>query len=251
MNDITTTIKGIFLLDDKTYERMLGAENSMKLGIFYLLICFLVVAIPSFITGTIDNVTPFTAERAEAFTDEFLQGFEMIQRFMPVDEDFQVFMEQFRENFTFGASIGVAIDALPRPLPRTVGGFLQAFGNWLSVPFNHLAAWMGYAIWVLLFAKIFGGRGGVNRFLGLTAFYAVPNLLGFLNFIPYLGGVIALVGVVWGWVVYVKAVQVSQEFMPGKAILISILPVFAILAVLLFFFFLLGVGVAALFSSIQ
>jgi hypothetical protein len=249
MNDLTGTIKGIILLEEKTFERLLAAENGMKLGIYFLLACFLIVAFPAFVSSTIDNVQPFTEERASVFQEEFLQGFEMITRFMPVDEDFQVFMEQFRENFAFGTSIAVAIDALPRPLPRAVGGFFQSFGGWLSSPFTHLASWMSYAIWVLLFAKISGGRGGVNRFLGLTALYAVPNLLGFLDFIPYLGAVFRLVGVIWGWVVYVKAVQISQEFSPGKAILMAILPVIVVIVVLFFFTFLLGIGIAGLVSS--
>ena len=252
MNNLTATIKGVFLLDQKTYERLFAAENSMKVGIFYLLACFLIVAIPSFVTGTIDKVQPFTAERADLFQKEFLQGIETATRFMPGGgEDFEIFMEQFKENFAMGTSIAVGIDALPRPIPRAVGGFLQSFGGWLSSPFTHLAAWIGYAIWVLLFAKISGGRGGANRFLGLTAFYAVPNLLGFLRFIPFLGWAISLVGVIWGWVVYVKGVQVSQEFTPGKAILVSILPVFALLAVVFFFAFLLGIGIASLAGSAQ
>jgi hypothetical protein len=252
MNNLIATIKGVLLLDEKTYQRLLATENSMKTGIFYLLVCFLIVAIPSFISGTIDNVTPFTAERAAIFQEEFLQRFEPFARFMPGGgEDFEIFMEQFKENFAMGTNIAVAIEALPQPLPRAVGGILRSFGGWLSSPFTHLAAWMGYAIWVLLFAKVSGGRGGVNRFLGLTALYAVPNLLGFLSFIPYLGWAISLVGVVWGWVVYVRGVEVSQEFTPSKAILVSILPLFAILALLLFFSFLLGIGVAGLVGSMQ
>jgi len=249
MNNLTGNLKGIFLLDEKTFQSLLAAENTMKKGIYFLLVSFLIVAIPAFVTNTIDNVQPFTAERAEVFQEEFLQGFEMVSQFMPVDEDFQIFIEQFKENFAFGASIGVAIDALPRPLPRAFGGFFQSFGGWISVPFVHLASWMSYAIWVLLFAKITGGRGGVNRFLGLTALYAVPNLLGFLIFIPILGPVFRLVGVIWGWVVYVKAVQVSQEFTPGKAILVAILPVIAAIVVVLFFTFLLGISIAGLFSA--
>jgi len=159
-------------------------------------------------------------------------------------------MEQFRDNFAMGTSIGVAIEALPRPLPYAVGGFFRALGGWVSSPFTHLASWMSYAIWVLLFAKISGGRGGVNRFLGLTALYAVPNLLGFLGFIPNLGFFFRLVGMIWGWVVYVKAVQISQEFSPGKAILMTILPVIVAIVALFFFTFLLGIGIAVLASSV-
>ena len=252
MNDLTGTIKGIVLLDEKTFERLLTSENSMKLGIYFLMACFLIAAIPAFVSDTVDKVQPFTAEKAAEFQEEFLQGFELMSQFMPAaGDDFQVFMEQFKENFAFGASIGVAIDALPRPLPYAVGGFFQALGGWLSSPFAHLASWMSYAIWVLLFAKISGGRGGVNRFLGLTALYAVPNLLGFLGFVPFLGAIFRLVGVIWGWVVYVKAVQVSQEFTPGKAILVAILPIVVVIVLLFFFTFLLGIGIAGLVSSMQ
>ena len=252
MNDLTGTIKGIILLEDKTYERILAVENSMKMGIYFLIACFLIVAIPAFVSNTIDNVQPFSVERAAVFQEDFLRGFEIVQQFMPTEnEEFQLFMEQFEENFVFGASIGVAIDALPRPLPYAVGGFFQSLGGWLSNPFTHLASWMSYAIWVLLFAKISGGPGGVNRFLGLTALYAVPNLLGFLGFIPYLGAVFVLMGMIWGWVVYVKAIQVSQEFTSGKAILVAILPIVVWIVLIFFFTLLMGMSIAGLISGAQ
>ncbi len=252
MNNLTGTVKGIILLETETFERLLSAENSMKLGIYFLLVCFLIVAIPTLVTDTIDHVQPFTAEKAAALQDQFLQGMEMAAQFMPAgSEEFQVFMEQFRENFALGAGIGVAIDALPRPLPYAVGGFFQALGSWISSPFVHLASWMSYAVWVLLFAKMSGGRGGIGRFLGSTALYAVPNLLGFLAFIPFLGTVFRLVGVIWGWVVYVKALQISQEFSAGKAILVAILPVVVVLVLLFLLSFLLGVTIAGLVNTAQ
>jgi hypothetical protein len=249
MNNLVGTVKGIVLLDEKTYQSILSAENSMKLGIYFLVACFIIAAFPTFVGDLVDSVQPFTEERAAEWQDEFLQGFEMVSQFIPVDENFQIFMEQFKENFAYGTRIAVAIDALPRPLPYAVGGFFGAFGRWLSVPFAHLASWMGYAIWVLLFAKISGGRGGVNRFLGLTALYAVPNLLGFLGFIPFLGAVFTLVGVIWGWVVYVKGVQVSQEVSSGKAILLAILPIVVLLVVIFIITFLMGISLAGLANS--
>ncbi len=252
MENLAGTVKGIILLENETYERLLAAENSMKIGIYFLLACFLIVAIPGLVTDTIDNVQPFTAERAAAMQDEFMQGMEIAAQFMPAEsEEFQIFMEQFRENFAFGASIGAAIDALPRPLPYAVGGFFQALGSWISSPFIHLASWMSYAIWVLLFAKISGGRGETGRFFGSTALYAVPNLIGVLAFIPFMGAVFRLVGVIWGWVVYVKALQISQDFAVGKAILVAILPVVVVLVLLFMLTFLLGITVAGLASAAQ
>ncbi len=251
MKELTRTIKGVFLLEEATFQRLFSAENSMKTGIYLLLACFLIAAIPTFIGNLVDSVQPFTEERADEFMNDLLAGFETAQQFMPDDADFEIFMDQFRENSEFGARIGVAIDALPAPLPYAVGGFLRAFGGWLSMPLAHLASWFSYAVWVLLFAKISGGRGGVNRFLGMTALYAVPNLLSFLAFIPFLGSVFSLVGVVWGWVVYVKGVQVSQEFTAGKAVLVAILPVIMAVVVVFFITLLMGVTIASLVSSVS
>lgn len=248
MNKLTGNIRGILLLDEKTYQTLLGADNAMKVGIFYLLACLLIAAFPTFVSGTINKVQPFTADRAAEFQDEVLRGFNMASRFTDVDPQF---VQQFEENFKLGLNIAVAIDALPRPLPYAIGGFFTALGAWLSVPFSHLASWMSYAIWVLLFAKISGGRGGVNRFLGLTALYAVPNLLGFLGFIPFVGFMFRLVGMVWGWVVYVKGVQVSQEFTGAKAVVVTILPVIVGFIVVLVVTLLFGITIAALVSGSQ
>ena len=245
MNDMINTLKGVVLLDEKTFQTFMASETRMKRGIFILLACFLVATLPTAIGQLIDKVQPFTPERAEVFQEQFLQGFEQVMPFLPVDDNFKTFMDQFKENFAFGTGIAVAIDALPRPLPRAVGGFLQAFGGWLSVPFTHLASWMAYAIWVLLFAKITGGFGGVNRFLGMTALYAVPNLLGFFSFIPFLGGIISFVGVIWGWIVYIKATSVSQEFTTGKAILVAILPVLVIFGAIFLITMLAAIGLAS------
>lgn len=249
MNELAATVKGIILLDEKTYQRLLAAENSMKVGIYFLLACFLIAGVPGFIGNLIDGVQPFNEAKAETFQEDFFGGFDLAQQFMPADEDFQLFMDMFRRNFSYGMNMAIAIDALPRPLPFAVGGFLTTFGAWLSGSFTHLASWMGYAIWVLLFAKISGGRGGLNRFLGLTALYAVPNLLGFLGFIPFLGVVFSWVGMIWGWVVYVKGIQVSQEFTTGKAVLMAILPVIVGFVVVLIITLVMGISIAGLANS--
>jgi len=251
MNDMINTLKGVVLLDEKTYQSFLSSENVMKRGIYILLACFLLIAFPAAVGQLVNNVTPFTVEKAETFQEQFFQGFDQALPFMPQDADFQFFMKQFRENFAYGVKFGVAIDALPRPLPRAIGSFFQAFGGWLSSPFAHLGSWLGYAIWVLLFAKITGGFGGVNRFLGLTALFAVPNLLGFFSFIPFVGGLFTVAGVIWGWVVYVKAVGVSQEFSGGKAFLIAILPVVVMFVAILLFTLMTGIGLASFFRQIS
>jgi hypothetical protein len=165
----------------------------------------------------------------------------------PGDQFSQMFMDQFMQNFNAGINMAVQIDALPAPLPRVLARFFQSLGTWLSHPFNHLAAWLAYGIWVLLFAKLLGGVGGVDRFLGLTALYAIPNLLGFFSFVPFVGWLVALVGTIWGWAVYIRGVQVSQRFDLGKAILAAVLPllILILLVVVVTFLGVLGLVAAA------
>jgi hypothetical protein len=162
---------------------------------------------------------------------------------MPQQDEFsQQFMQEFFENFESGFRIGVAIDSLDTPLPRGLARWFTAMGGWLSSALGHLGGWLAYAVWVLLFAKLLGGNGGVDRFLGLTALFAVPNLLGIFNPIPCVGPLIAFIGWLWGVAVYVKAVQVSQRLDTGKAILAAILPalILAVIAMIVAFIGLLG-----------
>lgn len=111
---------------------------------------------------------------------------------------------------------------------------------------GHLGGWLAYAVWVLLFAKLMGGNGGVDRFLGLTASFAVPNLLGIFSFIPCLGPFLALIGWLWGVAVYIKAVQVSQRLDTGRAVA-AILPalILAVMAMMVVFIGLLAIMAAA------
>ncbi len=88
-----------------------------------------------------------------------------------------------------------------------------------------MAGWIGYAIWVLLAAKLLGGKATVSQMLGTTAFYAVPHVLGILGFIPCVGGLLGVVATVWGIAIYIKAVAVANDFGIGRATVATVLPV--------------------------
>jgi hypothetical protein len=159
----------------------------------------------------------------------------------------QEFMDQFLDNFESGFRIGVAIDSLETPLPRGLARWFESLGGWLSSALGQLGAFLAYAVWVLLFAKLLGGAGGVDRFLGLTALFALPHLLSIFSFIPCVGPLLALIGWLWGVAVYVKAVQVSQRFDAGKAILATVLPalIVAVIVMVVAFVGLLAIIAAA------
>jgi hypothetical protein len=248
MSALLTTLRDIALLRTPAYEQWRDRPDAMKRGVLVLLVCFLVAGSLAAAVGFVNSVQPVSLEDADQFRNEFQRNMEQWQQFMPPQDPFmQEFMDQFLDNFESGFRIGVAIDSLDTPLPRGLARWFAALGSWLSSALGQLGAWLAYAIWVLLFAKLMGGNGGVDRFLGLTALFAVPNLLGIFSPIPCVGPFIAFIGWLWGVAVYVKAVQVSQRLDTGKAILAALLPalIVAVIVMIAAFIGLLGIIAAA------
>lgn len=248
MNALLLSLRDIVLLRTPAYEQFRDRPDAMKRGVLILLVCFLIAGSLAGLIGFAGNLRPVSLEDADQFRSEFQRSMEQWQQFMPQqDPAMQMFMDQFLDNFESGFRIGVAIDSLDTPLPRGLARGFEALGGWLSSALAQMGAWLAYAVWVLLFAKLLGGNGGVDRFLGLTALFAIPNLLGIFRPIPCAGPLIAFVGWVWGVAVYVKAVQVSQRLDLGKAILAALLPalILAILVMIVAFIALLAIVAAA------
>lgn len=248
MSALLTTLRDIALLRTPAYEQFRDRPDAMKRGVLILLVCFLIAGSLASAIGFVVSVRPVNQEDADQFRDEFQRNMEQWQQLMPQqDPAMQMFMQQFLDNFESGFRIGAAVDSLDTPLPRGLARGFQALGGWLSSALGQMGAWLAYAIWVLLFAKLLGGNGGVDRFLGLTALFAIPNLLGIFSPIPCAGPFIAFIGWVWGVAVYVKAVQVSQRLDTGKALLAAILPalIVAVIVMIVAFFGLLAIIAAA------
>lgn len=110
---------------------------------------------------------------------------------------------------------------------------LDWLGTTSSTPFN-----FGYVGWTLLggllfggVALWFGGRGDLNKMLGLTALAAAPQafnaLPALLTTLATLTGISALTGLnglfglviaLWSAAIYVKATAVAQNFSIGRAL---------------------------------
>lgn len=233
MKQTIALLRGAFLLDQSTFERLRDSKNAMRTGVILLLVVFLVAGSLQFVVDLVDNLRPFTATEAADVRQEIIDSMDTWLQFMPQDEFGQQFMDQFLQNLSAGLNMAVDIDSIATPLPRGISRFFETLGGWLSQPLGRLAAFLAYGIWVLLFAKLLGGNGGVDRFFGVTALYSVPNLLGFFGPIPFIGPLLGFVGMLWGWAVYVKAVQVTQRFDVGKAILAAILPALIVIVLVL------------------
>jgi hypothetical protein len=218
-------IRGVVTLDEQTYRDFLASENVMKRGFLIFLACFFIATFPIFGQTLISSWRGFSAEDALAFQDQYQNMLEMFQP--PGAEGMDI--ENFMDDFNAGVNMGVEIDNLPTPLPRPVMAFFRAVGAWVSAVLGYIGPWLGYGVIVLLIAKLAGGRGILNLFFGLTALYAVPNLLQIFSFLPILGPIIILIALLWGIAVYIRAVQISQDFSGGKAVLITALPILILL----------------------
>ena len=248
MSALLTTLRDIALLRTPAYEQWRDRPDAMKRGVLVLLVCFLLAGSITSVIGFFANVRPVSLEEGDQFRQEFQRNFEQWQQLMPPqDPMMQAFIDEFLDNFESGWRIGVAIDSLETPLPRGLARWFEALGGWLSGALGSLGLFLAYAVWVLLFAKLLGGNGGVDRFLGLAALFAVPNLLGIFSFIWCAGPLIAFIGWAWGIAVYVKAVQVSQRLSLDKAILATILPalILAVIVLIVAFISLLAILAAA------
>jgi hypothetical protein len=134
---------------------------------------------------------------------------------------------------------------LPRRIPQPAGIILEAVGRSVSAPFDRLAGWMVYTILVTIAAHVMGGKASVQQMLGLTAFYAVPHLLGIipplLGLIPtagsalqlLTGGVLGAAATAWGVLIYVAGATVASGFDWARGILAVLAPVLVLMVVAL------------------
>jgi hypothetical protein len=261
MSELLSTVRGAITLNIPTLVRFRDTEDVFRRGITFLILVGLILGAVEFAVGFIGSVV---GPSPEAELAEMGQSFDRMLQFMPPDAA-QVFEEQFLDNFKVGIEIGQEIAALPTPLPRVVGHLFTALGAWLSKPLAMLGAFLAYGIWVMLAAKLLGGTGRLQEFLGTASLSSAPYLLLVLGWVPCLGSVLGLVAWVWSIVIWVGATAVAHGWVDpmvdegaearyrvnwGKAILTVILPVLALVVlVTLVLAFFLVVGLIAAVSG--
>ncbi len=242
MSELLSTVRGAITLDIPTFVRFRDTEDVFRRGIIILILVGLVLGAVEF---AVSFVGSFIAPSPEAQLAEMRQFFDQMLRFMPPDSA-EAFEEQFLDIFEAAIEIGRDVAALPTPLPKVVGNLFEALGAWVSQPLAMLGGFLAYGIWVMLAAKLLGGSGRLQEFLGTAALSSTPYLLLILGWVPCLGGVLGLVAWVWSLVIWVAAAAVAHGWaVPvataegdverydvdwGKAILAVILPVLVLVA---------------------
>ena len=249
MADWLRNIKGALFFQRAAFERLSEHSQAFWQGLLVVLLVGLLASLPAFVIQTVRRVTMSPSVEISMVFRELNTALDQMEPFlqqMPTDVREQ-FMAGMRQGFEMAERIGHEVVDVPTALPQPLPRLLEAFGAWISTPFASpslpltaatLATWMGYGVWVLLAARLLGGRGNTGSFFGLTGFYAAPHVLGMLNLVPYLGSLAGLVAFFWGAAIYVRAVSVSQKISIERALLALLLPVLVmgfVLVVVAFF----------------
>jgi hypothetical protein len=229
------TLWNASLLRSEAFRGFRDRRDVFFQGFLIIVAIALLVGMPTFVGNLVRAVQPPLSEaQLEEATIQIENGLKQIEPFlgsMPAEARQQL-TEVTRMIKTWSA-VGVEISNLDTTLPRPLGALLQAFGGWLSLPFAasgfplsvvSLVTWLGYGLWVMLLAKLLGGRGTLAGFLGTSALYAVPHVLSFFSWVPCLGAVLSLIAFLWGIAIYVKATIVSHELSIGRALVAVFVP---------------------------
>jgi len=248
MKELLQLARSVLLFKHEAYVQHVARADVLKRGLTLLVLATLVAGTISFIVNVVEDLRPRNLETQRRETEESLreslESLEPMRQYLDLPPGFErELLKYARPNI----EIGFRIAALPTPLPKPVGSVLQDLGAFLSSPFSRMAKWLGYGIWVLLVAKLLGGRATVSQALGATALYAVPHALDILSPVPCLGGVIGLVTTIWGIAIYVKALAVANGFSVGRAVASVVVPALVIGALALTG--LLGILILALMSA--
>lgn len=132
---------------------------------------------------------------------------------------------------SLASGIGAALSGRGGGFGTLVIGILVALVGWFIWSF--LTYWIG--------TSFFQGKATYGELLRTIGFSDSPGILAILGFLPFLGGLIALVAGIWTLVAMVVAVRQALDFSTGKAVATSIVG-WAIMLVIMMVFGVMGMG---------
>ena len=261
MSQLLKTLRGAITLDIPTLVDFRESGDVFRRGIIILVLIALVVGAVDFAAGFIGSLFAPSIEQELA---QITQGFEQALKFMP-PEAAEVVEEQVLPNIEAGFEIARSVEALPTRLPKVASNFFEALGLWVHRPLVMLGGFLAYGIWVMLAAKLLGGNGRLQEFLGTTALSSVPYLLLVLERVPCLGNIAGIVAWIWGILIWIAATAVAHgwaapvttaegmveryEVSWGRATLAVILPALAVAVLVIIGMVFLGVVIAIIASA--
>lgn len=248
------------LLRSAAFVRVAARPDAFLHGLLVILVAALLGGAPAAVRGVIDGFGPPAVVEPSDLQSGLAEPIAMLRPFLrsagvPENMLDQV-LSQMEDSAVLAGSIVARVQQVDTAFPRPISQGLMALGEWLSRPFAGspwplatatLATWLGYGVWVMLVAKLLGGRGTLHGFFGATAYFAAPHILAIFSGVSGLGTILGIVASLWGFVIYVAATAATHRLSLGRAVLAVFVPILALLAVLSLL--LLPLGLLALFSG--
>jgi hypothetical protein len=233
MNNLFGTLWRTVILDNAAYEAWQERPNLFLRGIVLVVAVSLLAGLTSFGVNLVSRVRPVDVARIDAEVQNAIdQQFRLNPSLQNMDPEARQMVDQ-----TVQVVIPMinALVNVQSPLPHPIAGFFEAVGGWLTAGLAALGGWLFYGALVLVVANLLGGSARLPDFLGMVSLYAIPGLLGLFGPIPCVGVLLALIGTIWGIVVYIKAVTVATKLDAGRAVLAFFAPavILILLAILL------------------
>ena len=235
MRSLLSTVWRTVILDDAAYREWRERPNVFLRGLMLILIVSLLAGLVSFGIRLVSEVQPVDP-------DEIREG---IRRSLEMQEQFNPGMRDPEARRIIDDMMDVMVPMIVDianirpPLPVGVSGFFAALGSWLTGAIATIGSWLFYGALVLIAVNLLGGTAKLRHFYGTVALYVIPGLLGLLGPIPCVGGILVLIGTIWGIVMYIKATSVVSGLDLGRSV-VAVLAPFVIL-------FLLAMALAIMF----
>ena len=225
------------LLRGETLRRVSDRPDAFLMGLTVLLAVALLVGLPSLGVEVIGGFQPPVMVEPGEAQPNVSGAFDQVRPWLRSAgvPDFVLgqVLQLAEGNTAMIGTVATQIEQLPTALPRPLAKAFIGLGHWVSTPFANsplplaavtLSTWLGYGIWVMLAAKLLGGRGTLHGFFGATAFFAVPHVLDIFARVPVLGAVLSVVAFLWGLVIYIVATGASHRLSAGRAIVAVFAP---------------------------
>lgn len=218
-------------LKPEPYQR-LAAQQSLRSALLIVLVVGLIIGAVQALIG-VPGLFRSPQDEVERGITSFEQGLDQAMSLsgqMPPES--QEVFDLIKSGIETWRPYILRLVAVPAPLPSFFGAFFNWIGAWLSSPFSLMASWLMISIWIMLFARLLGGRASLVSYLAASSLSVIPHLLNIFSFVPCLGGLLALTAGIWGLVIQYKAVQVSHGLSQGRSILAVLLPYILLIVIL-------------------
>lgn len=206
--------------DSNVFSEIKMDKDAMLTVFVLIIIVGLVVGVSTGLFTMVWNLLQPPSEQAMQYLQEARSSVESFAAQMP---------EEARDIAEWALQMGEDIVLVVPTSPFEV--VFRGVGSFLTTPFQFLFWWIVYGAVVQGVSKIFGSKAPFSQLLSCTGLAVAPRVLGFFDFLPYVGGLIGLVGLLWSIPLYIMGVRSAYDSRWPRAILLALSPLILLLIV--------------------